>query len=290
MGQQPEMEAPDLALVVVNHNTGEYLTRCLRSAFEFAGDARLEAVVVDNASRDGSAERAGAAYPDVRLIENDRNRGFARAANQGIRATSAPFILLLNPDAEILAGMLGGFLKLARDRPRAGVIGPMVKDPDGSIYPSARRVPSLGTALGHAFVGPFMDNRFSRRYTMAGWDRRTERAVEWVSGSCCLLRREALDEVGMFDEGYFLYVEDVDLCTRMRAAGWEVRFSPELEVLHVGGISTRGKKWLTVEHSRSIYRYFVKFRSTGWRVLLRPFVWLALRARAELVSRRRGEH
>ena len=290
MGQQPEMEAPDLALVVVNHNTGEYLTRCLRSAFEFAGDARLEAVVVDNASRDGSAERAGAAYPDVRLIENDRNRGFARAANQGIRATSAPFILLLNPDAEILAGTLGGFLKLARDRPRAGVIGPMVKDPDGSIYPSARRVPSLGTALGHAFVGPFMDNRFSRRYTMAGWDRRTERAVEWVSGSCCLLRREALDEVGMFDEGYFLYVEDVDLCTRMRAAGWEVRFSPELEVLHVGGISTRGKKWLTVEHSRSIYRYFVKFRSTGWRVLLRPFVWLALRARAELVSRRRGEH
>jgi N-acetylglucosaminyl-diphospho-decaprenol L-rhamnosyltransferase len=290
MAHQPEMDAPDLALVVVNHNTGEYLTRCLRSAFEFSGDARLEAVVVDNASTDGSAERAGAAYPDMRLIANDTNRGFAVAANQGIRATSAPFILLLNPDAEILAGTLGGFLKLARDRPRAGVIGPMVKDPHGSIYPSARRVPSLGTALGHAFVGPFMDNRFSRRYTMAGWDRRTERAVEWVSGSCCLLRREALDEVGLFDEGYFLYVEDVDLCTRMRAAGWEVRFSPELEVLHVGGISTRGKKWLTVEHSRSIYRYFVKFRSKEWRVLLRPFVWLALRARAELVSRRRGEH
>jgi N-acetylglucosaminyl-diphospho-decaprenol L-rhamnosyltransferase len=290
MGQQPEMGAPDLALVVVNHNTGEYLTRCLRSAFEFAGDARLEAVVVDNASRDGSADRAEAAYPDVRLIVNDANRGFAVAANQGIRATSAPFILLLNPDAEILAGTLGGFLKVARDRPRAGVIGPVVKDPDGSIYPSARRVPSLGTALGHAFVGPFMDNRFSRRYTMAGWDRRTERAVEWVSGSCCLLRREALDRVGLFDEGYFIYVEDVDLCTRMRAAGWEVRFSPELEVLHVGGISTRGKKWLTVEHSKSIYRYFVKFRSRGWRVLLRPFVWLALRTRAELVSRRRGEH
>ena len=93
----------------------------------------------------------------------------------------------------------------------------------------------------------------------------------------------------MFDEGYFLYVEDVDLCTRLRAGGWEVRFSPELEVVHIGGISTRGKKWLTVEHSKSAYRYFVLHRSPGWRAGLRPLVWTALRARAELVARRQGD-
>jgi N-acetylglucosaminyl-diphospho-decaprenol L-rhamnosyltransferase len=283
-------EAPDLAVVVVNFNTGDYLTRCIRSTFEAAGDARLEVVVVDNDSRDGSANQAAAAHPGVRLISNQSNRGFAAAANQGMRATSAPFVLLLNPDAEILSGTLGGFLKVARDRPRAGAIGPVVKDPEGSVYPSARRVPTLGMALGHAFVHPFApDNRFSRAYTLAGWDRRSEREVEWVSGSCCLLRRAALEEVGFFDEGYFLYVEDVDLCTRLRQGGWEVRFSPELEVLHVGGISTAGKKRMTLEHSKSIYRYFVKFRSPGWRAALRPFVWLALRARAELVAQRRGE-
>jgi N-acetylglucosaminyl-diphospho-decaprenol L-rhamnosyltransferase len=285
-----EPERADLAVVVVNYNTGDYLARCLRSAFEAAGDARLEVVVVDNDSRDGSVERALEGNGRARLIRNGSNRGFAAAANQGIRATTAPFVLLLNPDAEIVAGTLGGFLKIARERPRAGVIGPVIKDPDGSVYPSARRIPSFGTALGHAFLSPFIPgNRFSRTYTMAEWDRRTERRVQWVSGSCCLLRREALEEVGLFDEGYWLYVEDVDLCTRLHGAGWEVRFCPELEVAHVGGISTSGSKRMTLEHSRSIYRYFVKYRSAGWRALLRPFVWTALRARAALVSWRRGE-
>ena len=279
-----------LALVVVNYNTGELLTRCLGSAFASAGDASIEAVVVDNRSHDGSAMEAVRRHPQVRLIQNDSNRGFAAAVNQGIRATSAPFILLLNPDAEILAGTLEGLLKVARDRPKAGAIGPLVRDPDGTVYPSARKVPNLTEALGHSFLGLFLaDHRFSRAYTMADWDRASERAVEWVSGSCMLIRRAALDRVGLMDEGYFMYVEDVDLCTRLGAAGWEVLFSPELEVVHVGGVSTRGRKRMTLEHSRSIYRYFVKHASPGPMALLRPFAWAALRCRAELVSRKRGE-
>jgi N-acetylglucosaminyl-diphospho-decaprenol L-rhamnosyltransferase len=282
---------PDLAVVVVNYNTGQYVTRCVRSAVESAGDARLEVVLVDNASVDGSAERAAADHPEVTLIRNDANRGFAAAANQGMAATSAPFILLLNPDAEVLSGTLGGFVKVARDHARAGAVGALVRDPDGSVYPSARKVPTLGEALGHAFLGPFVPNRFSKSYTMADWDRRTERSVEWVSGSCVLLRRRALDEVGLFDEGYFMYVEDVDLCTRLRRAGWEVRFSPELEVVHIGGVSTGGyrSRRMTLEHSRSIYRYFVKFGSPGARVL-RPLVRMALRLRAELVLLRARQH
>jgi N-acetylglucosaminyl-diphospho-decaprenol L-rhamnosyltransferase len=283
---------PDLAVVVVNYNTGHYLARCVGSALESAGDARLEVVVIDNASVDGSAEHAAAEHPDIQLVRNDRNRGFAAAANQGIRATTAPFVLLLNPDAEVLSGTLGGFVKVARDHARAGAIGPLVRDPDGGIYPSARKVPTLGEALGHAFLGPFVPNRFSRSYTMAEWDRRTERSVEWVSGSCVLLRREALDRVGLFDEGYFMYVEDVDLCTRLRRAGWEIRFSPELEVLHIGGVSTGGyrSRRMTLEHSRSIYRYFVKFGSPGLGAALRPLVRLALRLRAELVLLRARQH
>jgi N-acetylglucosaminyl-diphospho-decaprenol L-rhamnosyltransferase len=289
-GEPARSDRADVGVAVVNYNTGPYLARCLRSVIESAGEATVEVVVVDNASRDGSADEAIAVIPQARLIRNHTNRGFAAAANQGILATTAPFVLLLNPDAEILAGTLGGFLKVAADHPRAGAIGPIVRDPDGGIYPSARKVPTLGEALGHSFLGPFVPNNpFSRAYTMAGWDRRTERRVPWVSGSCVLLRRQALEQVGVLDEGFFMYVEDVDLCTRLRSAGWEVLFSPELEVVHIGGVSTGKSKRMTLEHSKSIYRYFVKHRSRGWRAALRPLVWVALRLRASLVSWRRGD-
>lgn len=280
------MEQADLAIVVVNYNAGEFLRRCMESLHGAAGDVRTETVVVDNASRDGSGEAAAAAHEDVELIRNATNRGFAAAANQGIAATSAPLILLLNPDAEIVGGTLASFVKVARERPRAGAIGALVRNPDGSIQPSARRVPRLGEALGHAFLGPlFPSNRFTRSYTLAGWDRSSEREVEWVSGSAMLLRREALDEVGVFDEGYFMYVEDVDLCTRLRRGGWQVMFSPELEVVHQIGVSTRGQRGrMAFAHSDSIYRYFSKFRAGGAAVLLKPFVRVALWLRAVLMS------
>ena len=278
------MAAPELAVVVVNYNTGDFLTRCMDSVH--AGSADVEVVVVDNASRDGSAERGTGAHPDVRLIRNRSNVGFARAANQGIAATTAPLVLLLNPDAEIVGGTLAGLVKVARERPRAGAIGVLVRNPDGSIQPSARRVPRLGEALGHAFLGPLVpSNPFTRSYTMGDWDRTSEREVEWVSGSAMLLRREALAEAGPFDEGYFMYVEDVDLCTRLRRKGWTVLFSPELEVIHQIGVSTRGQRGrMAFEHSRSIQRYYEKFHARGAGALLAPFVRVALWLRAALVS------
>ncbi|MDQ3991503.1 MAG: glycosyltransferase family 2 protein [Actinomycetota bacterium] len=279
----------DLAVVVVNYNAGSYLGRCLASVFAAGGDLGLEVVVVDNASRDGSAERARRDHPRARVIVNQENRGFAAAANQGIRATTAPFALLLNPDAEIVTGTLAALVKVARERPHAGAVGLLVRNPDGSLQPSARKVPGLGEALGHAFLARALpDNRFSRSYTMADWDRTSERAVEWVSGSAVLLRREATDDVGLFDEGYFMYVEDVDLCTRMRAAGWQVLFSPEVEVRHEVGVSSRAiPRRMAEEHSRSIYRYFAKHVARGPAVLLKPPVRLALWARARLVARGR---
>jgi N-acetylglucosaminyl-diphospho-decaprenol L-rhamnosyltransferase len=275
---------PDLAVVVVNHNTGEYLARCTSSIASSAGELRVELVVVDNASSDGSVDRA--AGRGIRLIRNPDNRGFARAANQGIEATAAPLVLLLNPDAEVVGGSLTALVKVARERPRAGAIGALVRNPDGSIQPSARRVPRLGEALGHAFLGPiWKDNPWTRSYTMAAWDRSSEREVEWVSGSAMLLRREALDEVGTFDEGYFMYVEDVDLCTRLRGAGWEVLFSPELEVVHQIGVSTHGQRGrMAFAHSDSIYRYFSKHRAAGVVTVLKPAVRVALWLRALFMS------
>jgi N-acetylglucosaminyl-diphospho-decaprenol L-rhamnosyltransferase len=278
----------DLGVVVVNYNAGDHLARCIESVHAHAGDATVQVVVVDNASRDGSADRLRRAYADVMLIENADNRGFARAANQGIRAVDAPYVFVLNPDAEIAGGTLGGLVTLATDRPRAGAIGPLVRDLDGSLYPSARKVPSIGEAVGHAFLHPFNpENRFSRAYTMADWDRASEREVSWVSGSCVLLRRDALSQVGAFDEGFFMYAEDADLCTRLRRGGWTVLFTPELEVMHERGVSTGNSKRMIHEHSRSIYRYFAKHHATGWKRVLLPFAWVALRARAVLVARRR---
>jgi N-acetylglucosaminyl-diphospho-decaprenol L-rhamnosyltransferase len=276
----------DLAVVVVNHNAGAFLRRCMESIRVSNGDIRAEVVVIDNASTDGSGDRIAENHPEARLIRNTVNRGFAAAANQGIAATTSPLILLLNPDAEIVGGTLEALVKVARERPRAAVVGGLVRNPNGSIQPSARRVPRLGEALGHAFLGPvWPENRFTRSYTMAAWDRASEREVEWVSGSAMLLRREALEQVGLFDEGYFMYVEDVDMCTRLRRAGWTVLFSPELEVVHQIGVSTRGQRGrMAFEHSRSIYRYFSKFRARGPAVLLKPLVRVALWLRALLMT------
>jgi N-acetylglucosaminyl-diphospho-decaprenol L-rhamnosyltransferase len=141
--------------------------------------------------------------------------------------------------------------------------------------------------VGHAFLGPFApNNRFSRAYRQSTWDRSTEREVDWVSGACMLIRREAFDGVGGFDEAFWLYGEELDLCTRLRDAGWKVLATPELEILHEGGVSTGRSRRTHAMHSTSIYRYYRKHRAEGWRRATLPAAWLALRARAELVSAR----
>jgi N-acetylglucosaminyl-diphospho-decaprenol L-rhamnosyltransferase len=276
---------PGLSVVVVNYNAGGYLTRSVASVFASANGLDIEVLVVDNASRDGSARAAAAAEPRTRVIENPENRGLSAAWNQGAGETSAPWILFLNPDAEVSAGELATFLKVANDRPDVAVVGPLIRNPDGSIYESGRVFPTVGQAVGHAFLGPFVqENRFSRAYRQSDWDRRSEREVDWVSGAAMLVRRSAFDEVGRFDEGFWLYGEELDLSTRLRDAGWTVLFSPELEVVHEGAVSTGRSRRMAILHSMSIYRYFSKHRARGWRRLLLPFAWVALRARAELVA------
>jgi N-acetylglucosaminyl-diphospho-decaprenol L-rhamnosyltransferase len=283
----------DAAIAIVNYNAGRYLWRCIASIFARAGDASLDVLVVDNASHDGSAVAAVEAFPSVRLIENASNRGLSAAWNQGIRETRAPWIFLPNPDVELWEGTVADLVRVGESRPDVAVVGPLVRNADGTVYESGRMIPSVGQALGHAFLGPFAPgNRFSRTYRMVDWDRGQPREVDWVSGSCMLLRRAALEEVGLFDESFFLYAEELDLTTRLRAAGWKVLFTPEVEVLHEGGVSTGRSRATHLMHSDSIYRYYAKHRAHGWRRTSLPVAWTALRARAELVSARdrlRGE-
>lgn len=275
--------AAELAVIIVNYNTGDYLERCLASLETHRGDVGIDVLVIDNASVDGSHTRAIAAHPWARLIGNQENIYLSPAWNQGIRATDAPYVLLLNPDTEWWVGTLADYVAVARAHPRAGIVGPMIRNLDGTVYPSGRPLPSVVDAVGHGFVGPIMpDNRFTRRYHMEGWDRTTEREVDWVSGACMLLPRKVFEDVGMLDESFPLFAEELDMATRLRDAGWSVLYTPDVEVLHALGISRVRSRRMSVMHSTSVYRYYRKHRAAGWRKLTLPFAWTALRARAEI--------
>jgi N-acetylglucosaminyl-diphospho-decaprenol L-rhamnosyltransferase len=277
-------EAAELAVVIVNYETGDYLARCLDSLRRHRGDAVLDVIVIDNASRDGSHTRAIAAHPWARLMENPTNELLSPAWNRGAAATDAPYLLFLNPDTEWWSGTLSDFLRVARAHPRAGILGPLVRDPDGRIFSSGRAFPKLVDAMGHALVSPFSrDNRFTRRYELDGWDRLSERAVDWVSGCCMLMPRDAFDRMDGFDEGFPLYAEELDMATRLREGGWSVLYTPEVEILHEIGVSTPRARWTALMHSRSVYRYYRKHRAKGWRRVTLPVAWVALRLRAEIV-------
>ena len=278
----------DLAVVVVNYNSGEYLQRCLASLQRHRGGVNLDVLVIDNASHDDSHTSAIAAHPWARLIANENNRGLSAAWNQGIRETQAPYLLFLNPDTEIWCGSLADYLHFAREHPRAGIVGPLVRNADGTIYPSGRSFPSVVDALGHAFLGGVAPgNPFTGRYLERDWDRSSERRVDWVSGCCMLLPRTVFEEAGVFDEEFFLYGEELDMATRLASVGLEVVFTPMIEIVHEIGVSTGTSRRIVLLHSASIYRYYRKHRAAGPLRLTLPFAWLALRLRAELEWLRR---
>jgi N-acetylglucosaminyl-diphospho-decaprenol L-rhamnosyltransferase len=282
-------EAPpaELAVVIVNFNTGPFLERCLASLRARRGDVATDVLVIDNASHDGSHSAAVALHPEVRLIANPTNIYLSPAWNQGARETTAPHLLFLNPDAEIFAGTLADYVRVSREHPRAGIVGPMIRDPDGTVYPSGRRFPSVVDGALHAMLSPFTrNNPFTRRYEMDGWDRTTEREVDWVSGACMLMPREAFDAVGGFDEAFPLYAEELDIATRLRDAGRTVLFTPEVEFLHEIGVSTGRSRRMALMHSRSVFRYYAKHRAPGWRRATLPPARAALRLRAEVVALR----
>ncbi|MFM8944872.1 MAG: glycosyltransferase family 2 protein [Actinomycetota bacterium] len=278
--------AAELAVLIVNYRTGGHLARCLDSLAARRGDLAVETIVVDNASGDGSAD-AARGRPAVRLVENDRNVFLSPAWNQAARLTRAPWLLFLNPDTELRVGTLADLVAAGRATPRAGIVGPMLRDPDGSIYTSGRAFPRIRDAVGHALLGSIRPgNRFTRRYHLDGWDRTTARDVDWVSGAAMLMPREAYEAVGGFDERFLLYGEELDIATRLRATGWSVRYEPSVEVMHVGGVSTGRGAWSLRLHADSIFRYYRLHRARGWRILTLPFAWVFLRSWAMREARR----
>jgi N-acetylglucosaminyl-diphospho-decaprenol L-rhamnosyltransferase len=264
----------DVAAVVVSYNVRELLLRCLTS---LRADGIEQIVVVDNASADDSVDAVCTAEPDVDLLALEANVGFATGVNRGVARTTTPYVAVVNPDEVVQPGATKALVEALEGDPGLALVGPRIETPEGRLYPSARTFPNLAVAAGHAalyLVWP--TNPFSRRYRMLDWDHATARDVDWVAGTHFVVRRRAWDAVGGFDEGYFMYMEDVDLCWRLRRAGWRVGYEPSARVVHAIGRSTDQTPYrMILAHHRSLLRYAAK-TTRGPRRLLLPLMAAAL--------------
>lgn len=236
---------PEVTAILVNYNAGAELRRALQSiAAELVGHP-WEAVVVDNASTDGSGEIAMEFAPHATLIRNAENVGFGRGVNQALKRSSAPLVLVMNPDCRLVGGALTTLRAEIEEHDLCAVVGPRILDPDGSVQGSARGDPDMFTGLfgRTGILQRLMPGlAASRRNVVAGEVTRSGHSstvVDWVSGACMLARRAPLHGAGGFDERYFLYWEDADLCRRLRAAGYHVRYVPDATAVHRVGHSSR---------------------------------------------------
>ena len=252
---------PDISAIIVNYNSGPHLAECLMSLDAGLAGLNWELVVVDNASIDDSeavAEREEIKNR-VRLVRRSTNTGFAAAANLGARTAAANLLLFMNPDCIVAPGFLDPLIDELDTAARAAAVAPCVFNEDGSSQGNARGDPTMMTGLfGRSTLLSrlFPSARLARRNVLQTEDQ-TVRSVDWVSGSCVLVRRGAFNEVGGFDERYFLYWEDADLCRRLRNAGWSVRFRPDARVVHVGARSSSTVKPLAIRaFHRSAYLYY----------------------------------
>ncbi len=272
-----------VAAVVVNYNAAGPLSTCLAS---LADNGVGAVVVVDNGSVDESRQVVRDA--GVRWLPTGGNLGYGRGANRGaasVEARDAPFLLICNPDLEVAPGAVNTLVASLTADPSLGVIGPALRNDDGSLYPSARTFPDILEAVGHGLFGMVApQNPFTRRYRLLDWDHRQSARVDWVSGACFLVRREAWESVRGFDPSYFMYMEDVDLCWRLHRAGWGVGYEPAAEVRHKQGVSTdrRPYRMLAAHHS-SMWRFAYRTTTGGRRVLL-PFVAVGLAARLAVAA------
>lgn len=265
---------PRAAVVVVNHNTRDDLLACLGTLQDSGAG---EVVVVDSGSSDGSLEAVAERFPQARRLGLP-NVGFGAAANAGVAVTSAPVVVLANADTVLTKGSVAALGSYLDQHPDVGIAGPIVRFPDGRLQLSARAFPSIGQALGHAAFGLWWPrNPWTRAYRMTDWDHASERDVDWLSGCCVAVRRVAFDAVGGFDPAYFMFVEDVDLCARLREAGWRVVFTPVAEVVHaIGGSVSRRRFRMVVAHARSLDRFFGRRYAPGPCRLARPLIRLGL--------------
>lgn len=254
---------PDLSIIIVSWNTRELLWECLRSVVSLQSsqasilkteDCQLttEVLVIDNASTDGSADMVCTEFPEAHLIVNRENVGFARANNQGIRASQGRYVVLLNSDTVVRPDALAKLVGFMDGHPEAGAVGPRLRRVDGTAQPFAfGEDPTPGYLLRRSA------NRLLFRRHLHDWNTDAIQEVDWVAGTCLMVRREALDQVGLLDESIFMYFEDNDWCLRLRQADWKVYYNPQAEIVHIGGQSLTKNPTAQKSYHESL-RYFYR--------------------------------
>ena len=280
------MPPPDLSVCIVNWNTRGDLEQAIASILGDASGLQVEVVVVDNSSADGSAEMVRERFPSVSLIQSGANLGFARGYNLAASKAAGRHLLMLNPDTQVRPGALGELVEFLDSRPEAGAAGPRLLNPDGSLQFSCRRFPRpmaalfRNTPLGKVIPG----NRFTRDYLMTDWDHHVAREVDWLSGAAICIRRQTWEQVGGFDEGFFMYAEDIDWCWRARQAGWRVCYVPQAVVVHkIGRSSDQRPVASVVQFHRSMVWFYRKHYARQWPMGLRWLPVAGIWARAAVV-------
>ncbi|MBJ8347321.1 glycosyltransferase family 2 protein [Antrihabitans sp. YC2-6] len=276
-----------LAVVTVTYSPGEHLQRFIES-LAGATVEKPQVILADNGSTDGAPEAVARAYDHVRLLDIGANIGYGGAINRAVAEVddSIEFVVVVNPDVEWGPNALDELLAAARRWPRAGSLGPLIREPDGTVYPSARQVPGLASGAGHAILGSvWPGNPWTRAYRREN-SPRDERAVGWLSGSCLLLRRAAFDSVNGFDSRYFMYMEDVDLGDRLTKAGWHNVYVPTAEVVHTKGHAAgRNPELMLPAHHESAYRFQADRHPRPWQAPLRGALKLGLAVRSKIAVR-----
>jgi GT2 family glycosyltransferase len=275
----------DLSIIIVNTNEWHVLHPCLASVFRETEGVTFEVIVVDNASTDGSVEHLQQAFPSVRIVRNPRNRGFAASNNAGIRAAQGACVLLLNPDTVVHDRAITRVMDHLAQTSGAGIAGCLLRLQDGSVQQSLRSFPSLWDVFVEAsfLYLVFPRTHLFGRYYMTDFDYRTPRQVDWLCGAFFLIRREVIDRIGVLDEQFFMYTEEVDYCLRARNAGFATWFFPDAEVTHLwGGMNAVNKRVLVWTHGSQMLYLDKHHRGAGgiairavkcWGLANRMFVY-----------------
>ncbi len=289
-GQEPdrgdhERRSLDCSIVIVHYRAETELHECVARLVPAANGLTFETIVIDNSAtlrRLAFAER----HPEVDLIENPRNLGFARACNVGIGRARGRYVLLLNPDTFVHESSITTLVRHLDAHPADALAAPRVQNPDGTLQHSCRRFPGLLTIFFGRYAlmtTLFPRNRFSGRYLYLEWDHAETRQVDWVSGACLMARMAAIERVGPLDAGYFLFVEDMDWCRRMREAGYGIVYVADARVTHTVGISREPASASVIwARHRSMARYVRKHLRAAWP--LWPLIGLALCGRAAVLG------
>lgn len=267
---------PDLSICIVTLNACQYLRDCLESLAAHPASLPTEIIVVDNASRDGTQVMLAQEYPYVTLIQNEKNEGFARPANQAMRRASGRYYLLLNPDTLVLDGALDRLVAFMEEHPQAGIVGPKVLNRDGSLQQPCRRGLPRPWAMASYFLRLyrlFPHSKLFGGYLLNYLGEDETHLVDGVSGSCMLIRRTAAEQAGYFDERFFAYQEDADFCFQAQRLGWQIYYHPQAQITHYGGQGgSRAEPYRAIfEWHRSYFLYYRKNLAKDYFFL---FNWL----------------